>query len=84
MTRGNAEFHRGSCIHFTLHRHAYDGLRPIERRALSVESGGIREPMQTYERARRVILVSNNNPEVAVLQDIERTANYAVVRRQTA
>jgi hypothetical protein len=25
-----------------------------------------------------------SNPEVAVLQDIERTANYAVVRRQTA
>lgn len=38
---------------------------------LSVESGNVRELMQTYRRAQKVIFVSNRNPETTVAQDIE-------------
>ena len=40
-------------------------------RGLSVESGSVRESMQTYRRAGTVIFVSNRSPEATVAQDIE-------------
>jgi hypothetical protein len=40
-------------------------------RALSVESGSVRESMQTYRRAGTVIFVSNRGPEATIAQDIE-------------
>ena len=40
-------------------------------RALSVESGSVRESMQTYRRAGTVIFVSSGSPEASVMQDIE-------------
>jgi DNA-binding NtrC family response regulator len=36
-----------------------------------VESGSVKESMQTYRRAGTVIFVSNRGPEATVLQDIE-------------
>jgi DNA-binding NtrC family response regulator len=39
--------------------------------ARSVESGSVRESMQTYRRAGTVIFVSNRGPEAAIAQDIE-------------
>jgi DNA-binding NtrC family response regulator len=36
-----------------------------------VESGSLRESMQTYRRAGTVIFVSNSSPEATVAQDIE-------------
>jgi len=43
----------------------------LKARGLSVESGGVREPMQTYKRAGIVIFVSTKSPEADVAQDIE-------------
>src|ERR1700751_2073176 len=40
-------------------------------RGFSVESGSLRESMQTYRRAGTVIFVSNWCPEATVAQDIE-------------
>ena len=40
-------------------------------RGLSVESGSVRESMQTYRQAGTVIFVSNRSPEATVAQDIE-------------
>jgi DNA-binding response OmpR family regulator len=40
-------------------------------RALSVESGGVRESMQSYRQAGTVIFVSNRSPESTVAQAIE-------------
>jgi hypothetical protein len=40
-------------------------------RGLSVESGSVRESMQSYRRAGTVIFVSNRSPEATVAQDIE-------------
>ena len=36
-----------------------------------MESGSVRESMQTYRRAGTVIFVSNRSPEATVAQDIE-------------
>ena len=47
---------------------AYGQSKP---RGLSVESGSVRESMQTYRRPGTVIFVSNRSPEATVLQDIE-------------
>ena len=47
---------------------AYGQSKP---RGLSVESGNVRELMQTYRRTQKVILVSNRSPESTVLQDFE-------------
>jgi DNA-binding NtrC family response regulator len=40
-------------------------------RELSLESGSVKESMQTYRRAGTVIFVSNRSPEATVAQDIE-------------
>ena len=40
-------------------------------RALSVESGRVKESMQTDRQAGTVIFVSNRSPEAAIAQDIE-------------
>ena len=40
-------------------------------RELSVESGGVRESMQTFRPAGTVIFVSHRSPEATVAQDIE-------------
>jgi len=40
-------------------------------RELSLESGSLKESMQTYRRAGTVIFVSNRSPEATVAQDIE-------------
>ena len=40
-------------------------------RLLSVESGGVRESMQSFSQAGTVIFVSNRNPESTVAQAIE-------------
>ena len=42
-----------------------------EVRTLSVESGSVRESMQTYRRARTVIFVSSGSTEASVVKDIE-------------
>ena len=40
-------------------------------REVSVESGSVKESMQTYKRAGTVIFASNRSPEATVAQDIE-------------
>lgn len=40
-------------------------------KALSVESGSVRESMTTYRRAGTAIFVSNGSPEATLAQDIE-------------
>jgi DNA-binding NarL/FixJ family response regulator len=40
-------------------------------RELSVESGSVKESMQSYRRAGTVIFVSNRSPEATVAQEIE-------------
>ena len=47
---------------------AYGQSKP---RGLSVESGSVRESMQTYRRPGTVIFVSSRSPETSVVQDIE-------------
>jgi DNA-binding response OmpR family regulator len=42
-----------------------------EASALSVDSGGVREPMQNYRQAGTVIFVSSGSPEASVVQDLE-------------
>jgi DNA-binding response OmpR family regulator len=42
-----------------------------EARAPRVESGSVRESMQTYRRAGTVIFVSSGSPEASVVLDIE-------------